>query len=1253
MPGSKTQKKTIRRKGKCNNTITTYYIPYAKDKCVAIPKSKRNNNTMIQVVMDQLSMMRDDAISFIVEWEKSNLKSFPRKWSIDYVNPPKNEREKMIQEFNKGDRIISNQVGETVKLNIFTDDFNGMLREFYNFKNTRYNNILIGEKTIKSKITKNVNIGNGRIQKRTEIKKLNVEKVISPYSKKKWLVNTILYIMPLSSNLSINEEKLYPNWIRDNDDKIYNTWNIVTDEMGEDYDVVKNNSKLKNKYRRKLMRLNKKIAYKKISAHVDNKYPDFRPINLTDFNNIYFGELLATAYKKDDCGLPIKNKDGIYEMETDPDFSDIYSSQEERYNIIMLDSFKEKFIEWRIYTDIVESTTKDLHLHYPELIDKYVEDYKDLPLMIVAIDMSIASTLNEKYISIKNGFALDKINEYCLHEWSNVLYNDKLNDETNDKDSCIIRMIKSCLDDPPFKLIKDLKDNEVEHGIQLNDYMEICKKYDIDYKIYNLIGDLEYSNNIGYGNTRSISCIYYNNHVYPIRGKKLYKCDAKQIDKKIVNMPILGKTRIIKSLTNLIENRIIPFNINLNAKCKAGDMRLFIKSFETKDTIYTINEDYDVCKKILDDNNMLESLTYNTSINDLPDIFEKHYFKKLNILSFIPNSKSFNKAPIAWKKNSNLIDSIDHKKLVNIDKNKSYPYSLLSLPFLIVFDYRKHKIIDMTKLPKNERIINKDYYLYLAQPRKWSFLMMKTELYSGYYLKDCKKRGIKFDLLEELECDKVFNHYADIVDILFKSLPEKDFKTILNIFIGKFERAADRNLNYKFKGFMSDNEIKMNTGYTHKLFISHDRNCPDNILFDAYYKINHIRNKFPIAIQIKDMAKIILFDKIKELNILSENIFQVNTDSISYYGNIPNDLDKDCLYGWKLTEFNELADAYSDKPIYIDSWRRTLDLKIDNNNPRILHNQYAGCGKTTYIINELIPKLIEKNISYIVLTPSHCSKKEYSKLNIPCDVIQTYEFNGLVPEQQYIIIDEIGMISTSGHDFLYKLTMENKSYECFGDFKQLLPIGERLPSNQPHYLKYMFSKIYNEFKNYRNNFSQKFYDRIINGEFKRNKSFVYYYSTDSFWEADRILCYRKCTRRQYNINMLKYLGYKNIPEDKKKLLLDNGIKLISKTQNLMNYQFDEDTTYDIYNKKEFTIIDYNDETEICKLIDEDKKIYELPYKLIYRNFDYNYAINIHQAQGMTVKSYYYPREDRMFIDQRVAYTVISRLYQVLIDKKID
>jgi asparagine synthase (glutamine-hydrolysing) len=66
-----------------------------------------------------------------------------------------------------------------------------------------------------------------------------------------------------------------------------------------------------------------------------------------------------------------------------------------------------------------------------------------------------------------------------------------------------------------------------------------------------------------------------------------------------------------------------------------------------------------------------------------------------------------------------------------------------------------------------------------------------------------------------------------------------------------------------------------------------------------------------------------------------------------------------------------------------DEYQPTFKLDAINSSNK-LYADYAGSGKTHFIINELIPTLDD----FIVLSPSHASIREYRSKKINCNVIQ-------------------------------------------------------------------------------------------------------------------------------------------------------------------------------------------------------------------------------------------------------------------------
>jgi hypothetical protein len=399
----------------------------------------------------------------------------------------------------------------------------------------------------------------------------------------------------------------------------------------------------------------------------------------------------------------------------------------------------------------------------------------------------------------------------------------------------------------------------------------------------------------------------------------------------------------------------------------------------------------------------------------------------------------------------------------------------------------------------------------------------------------------------------------------------------------------------------------------------------------------------------------LLHDKIAELNIPDNDIVQIRTDGLFYKNAaLPKNLDPSDINGWKeidMVNFREFKSDVENPGLHREIIAMTdLQLYRRSTSTRILHMRYAGNGKTYKIINEIIPRLIKKKISYIVLTPTHSTTsayrneiiEQYPDHKINCEILQNYSNTNTIPKEDYIIIDEIGFCGASCHDFILKLDYLNKSFECFGDFNQLLPVGESRPYNQPHYLKYLFREIYTGYGNFRNNFSKTYYDSLITCKPKYIVKEVAKFSNNDFMNTDKIICFRNKTRHDMNNYVLKRLGLDRYGIGSEIMAISNKLG-----------------EYDIWNHQEF-IIKYYEETFYgdIEVILEDiitKKIYNIPSKFLNKHFDHNYCITIYAAQGKTFNTLTWAHEDDAWLDSndigdtpnRIGYTFISRIKQDL------
>jgi hypothetical protein len=398
-----------------------------------------------------------------------------------------------------------------------------------------------------------------------------------------------------------------------------------------------------------------------------------------------------------------------------------------------------------------------------------------------------------------------------------------------------------------------------------------------------------------------------------------------------------------------------------------------------------------------------------------------------------------------------------------------------------------------------------DKNIYIVKPELSTILLLNTNLYTGEHLKYCKKEGLKFEILEEIETETTENYYKNMIIDLYNKIDNSDAKNIINMMVGRMQKdpqIKDRLKIVKISnkderaGDLENNYIK----YNNDLYFKYEK--------EQEYK--NLYNKKPIAIQIKDASAVALYEKIKSLNLKNDELISIETDSITFinsgqYENIKNDLEDKDINKWKqiYKDINYFIKHSGYENSTIDQITSFKNVLYHNpNNENILFDCYAGAGKSHRIKNEIIPKLQN---NYIILTPQHSVNKPYKKLSLNCAVIQTYIYNNKIPFEKYIIIDEIGLFNKQANDFLYKCMMAGKIIYSLGDFKQLLPIFEKSHFNKEYYFNFMYGKIYNINTNYRNNLKKDYYDKLMNekinliNEVKKN-------SLTDYKKADVIIC---------------------------------------------------------------------------------------------------------------------------------------------------
>lgn len=745
------------------------------------------------------------------------------------------------------------------------------------------------------------------------------------------------------------------------------------------------------------------------------------------------------------------------------------------------------------------------------------------------------------------------------------------------------------------KIILNLGDKD---GVNAEQLKELCIKYKIKLILYDIHGNIISSNYEGKKDYKALIGIIYNNHFYPLKNDYL-----KRINKPNINKEIFTKD-IKKDLIKFLNEGIHPADIRIIGND-------FI-SFQIDETIYHTNDEAEQVKKILEKLGLLDHYNCFLNLSSVSSVIEKAFFidndgKEINIDSYFPYNSNVGGYNFF---NKNIKDSED---IETIDHCNHYAESLKDIDYIIKMDIKSAKhIIKPEKLEPD--------YFYIAKPSKSSILMPRTGFYDYSYLSYCLKEGLEFVLLEAMECQYIENVYKNMLNTLYNKLDIKEYKAIYCRLIGNMENKPHFKDVVKFEKIANADETKSSNGFFKVL------NDDYNVFFKTESKVNkNIFNRVPIRVQIITNARKMVYQQMKNMGLGMKDIKQVKTDAISFVKSNKKIINEGNKQGqWKKQETKFFNDEFVEEDKI-----ETFKLQPINNNNEI-YEDYAGSGKTHFIINNLIPKLKD---DYIVLTPSHPTAVEYRLKNINCNVIQTYAFNFSIPTEKNIIIDEVGMVDTMCNNILINSALENKNIYSFGDFKQLEPVKGKI-CNSEIYLNYLYGKRKSLGTNYRNNFSKDYYNKLINMNNKEEiLKEVLKYNSKKYYEADVIISYKNETRQKYNQLMLDYHNIK---------FGDKNCKVVCKTNKLKKYNLFNMKFMTVRSKTKEEITLYNEIEDITIPIEDFNKYFEA-----------GYCRTLYGIQGQSVKSFYYCIEDIDFIKNNALYTLISRLKQDLINKPVE
>lgn len=727
---------------------------------------------------------------------------------------------------------------------------------------------------------------------------------------------------------------------------------------------------------------------------------------------------------------------------------------------------------------------------------------------------------------------------------------------------------------------------------------EFCIKYKITMKIFNVSGNIVESNYPAIPNQSypRLIGIAYNNHFYPIKNLYLHKLPKVEI----VNTVFVDKLE--PKLTEILKSGEYPSYVGMHND--------YITDFQIGDTVYHNNKDYDICLEILTLLGLKSSMTYFINKQNIHKVIEP-LFIKTSVDSFFP----YNSGEAGYNYVNKEFNKT--KSTISLDHNKHFSDALRKLNNLVKIDIKTAKhIMNPTKLEEG--------YFYIAKPLYSNVLINKTGFYPYDFLKYCKKEGVAFELVEAISCEYKENYYTDMINTLYEKLSNENFKFVVNCMIGAFEKKSDERTEMSWLKIANQDETKTTDKYVKKLDDEY------NLIYDVGSKANSIIfNKVPIRVQVLCEARRIIYEKIKELKLKPADIKQIRCDSITFT------YKKKIIEGkeigeWKLQDSkplsNDLDDAY-------DPYEPTFKLPAVNETNTI-YIDYAGSGKTHYIVNELIPKLND----FIVVSPSHASIREYRSKKINCNVIQKYCFSNTIPTEKNIIVDEIGMLDSQANNIIAKCALMGKNIYSFGDMKQLKPVNGE-PCDSPIYLNYIYANINKLGTNYRNNFTFEYYDSLI--AMTKTKDIlaeINKHNSKSPEEAETIITYTNATRQKFNKKMITKLGidydtsYTGIKPEYKIKTPTIGCKIMCNSNLLSEKNIYNNFYYNIkaVEGSDITITDGLDDIVITE-------------KQLKKFFDFGYCRTLYNIQGESITSFYFPVEDIPYIDGRALYTLVSRL----------
>jgi hypothetical protein len=1008
-----------------------------------------------------------------------------------------------------------------------------------------------------------------------------------------------------------------------------------------------------------------KIEFKQL----DRKTKQISPIDIQVLNRKNAKVSLLNPQEKFSVKFRYSNEEGIREIEPPANFEfegDLHEVEERLARHISNYFFGGDFMDNNMFNENEET---------------YLRVEKPIKLLV-----NDELTLDFDYVKKNREAPTYFIEKKEKHAKLKQLYNEELESIENPENiNCCVYYFKRLYETKKRavykKIYTELESIEkVKHTIFLNDLINVFNKNDITIYLY-VIGGLLYYEKYNAQYTEVSKCnsiVLYieDNHLYTINSKK-YKNHLTRKSQSEYNTAIVKQCLSTPEPNKLLESFI--FNCNND---KITGKPVYLAYDKNNNEMITNNENNDVLLKFVNLMGLDKSLLSCTITNFINKLKDKY---NISIYSIFPFKVS--NQVLMYKNND--IKQDKNSKLINLDKNKCFSNALYDAPFIPIFniftDIKREYI-------ENEKII--DHYIYFIEVLDPNNLYFNHNYKTGYFInkvgfsnKDIKiKYVFECDIYKEGDGNPI-NPYKNLINDLYKhSKTEKEIKFIkqsINAHIGQMLTTSPEkikyNSNYKYSN-VNDLKLLLNNTDNNDNIIDFDNletNENKYIKYDCilhaitmrndigysfikkneeeideeyifHWEINDMINKHmgednkPLHILIRDISQLYILEMINKLKISKEKLIEINTDSIyfvdddnkidlSNVDNDPNNFKKWKIEkGYKSTQLKSFK--YSENNI---EPQKDIYFYEKNKNKYNFNLEYAGGGKT-YRIKKIIDEELKKNpkYSYIILSSFNDFITDYRKNGYNTATIAYCMFHDINIKEKNIYIDEFGICSLN--EILYLFRHFNKTFNIYGDLKQLTPVNSKKINLE--FIKSIANEYNTDWKNMRNAFTKEFYDFLIDDKIKKNvKQLVNIYNYP-MEKASKIICYYNNTADKYNKIMLE----KN-NQSFNKNNISVGIPIKNNTNRLEVKKTNGEIDL-IFNRHSFNITKKNNENEY--IINDDINDYIISKDVLLQNFSVAYCLTLYSVQGKTYDSIYYVNDeaDRNALNNKGAlYTLISRL----------